>query len=90
MSVRELQISPSVQLGTLKATIFDVDGVLLASPMAVASSSKNAVFGVNVFGVIRHDDAALLQTAGADLVVTSLDEVAGGELAEGRMCRMPA
>ena len=247
MSVRELPASPSVQLGTLKAAIFDVDGVLLASPhehawrealsgiadpnlfttemyqanvagkprvvgaraalealgvpdaarlavsyaerkqkwleyliqtggvqafpdalrfvqavlslgwpMAVASSSKNAndmmrsvhlvsnqnlfeVFDVNVcgrdlphgkpdpaifllaarelrippahcfvaedapagieaaraggmtgLGVARHDDAAGLRTAGADLVVTSLDEVAVGELAEGRMRRTPA
>jgi len=32
MSVHELQASPSVKLGTLKAAIFDVDGVLLASP----------------------------------------------------------
>jgi HAD superfamily hydrolase (TIGR01509 family) len=247
MSVRELKASPSVQLGTLKAAIFDVDGVLLASPhehawrealsgitdpnlfttemyqahvagkprlagaraalaalgvpddgslaisyaerkqkwleyliqaggvepfpdalrfvqavlslgwpMAVASSSKNAndmirsvrlesgrslaeVFDVNVcgrdlahgkpdpaifliaarelrippahcfvaedapagieaaraggmtgLGVARHDDAAGLRTAGADVVVTSLDEVAVGELAEGRMSRTPA
>jgi HAD superfamily hydrolase (TIGR01509 family) len=247
MSVRELHASPSVQIGTLKAAIFDVDGVLLASPhehawrealsgitdpnlfrtemyqahvagkprlvgaraalealgvpddgrlaisyaerkqkwleyliqaggveafpdalrfvqaalslgwpMAVASSSKNAndmmrsvrlesgqslfeVFDVNVcgrdlahgkpdpaifllaarelrippahcfvaedapagieaaraggmtaLGVARHDDAALLRTAGADLVVTSLDEVAVDELAAGRMCRTAA
>ncbi len=247
MSVRELQTSPSVQTGTLKAAIFDVDGVLLASPhehawrealsgitdpnlfttamyqahvagkprlagaravlqalgvpddgrlaisyaerkqkwleyliqtggvaafpdalrfvqavlslgwpMAVASSSKNAnammrsirlesgpslfeVFDVNVcgrdlphgkpdpaifliaarelrippahcfvaedapagieaaraggmtaLGVARHGDAASLRTAGADLVVTSLDEVTVDELAEGRMCRTPA
>jgi hypothetical protein len=41
-------------------------------------------------GVARHDDAALLRTARADLVVTSLDEVAVDELAEGRMCRKPA
>jgi len=38
-------------------------------------------------GVARHDDAALLQAAGADLVVTSLDEVAIDELAAGRLCR---
>jgi beta-phosphoglucomutase len=38
-------------------------------------------------GVARHDDAALLLAAGADLVVTSLDEVAVDELATGRLCR---
>jgi HAD superfamily hydrolase (TIGR01509 family) len=247
MSVRELPASPSVQLGTLKAAIFDVDGVLLASPhehawrealngitdpnlfttgmyqahvagkprlagaravlqalgvpddgrlaisyaerkqkwleyliqagdveaftdalrllqtvlslgwpIAAASSSKNAndmmrsvrrecgqnlleVFDVNVcgrdlprgkpdpaifllaakglgvppahcfvvedapsgieaaraggmtgLGVARHNDAASLRTAGADLVVTSLDDVAVDELAEGRIARTPA
>ena len=42
--------------------------------------------GITALGVARHDDAALLRTAGADLVVTSLDEVAVEELAEGRMC----
>jgi beta-phosphoglucomutase len=38
-------------------------------------------------GVARHNDAALLLAAGADLVVTSLDEVAVDELATGRLCR---
>jgi beta-phosphoglucomutase-like phosphatase (HAD superfamily) len=46
--------------------------------------------GMTGLGVARHDDAASLRTAGADIVVTSLDEVAVGELAEGRMCRTPA
>jgi HAD superfamily hydrolase (TIGR01509 family) len=38
-------------------------------------------------GVARHSDAAGLRTAGANLVVTSLDEVAVNELAEGRLGR---
>ena len=46
--------------------------------------------GMTGLGVARHNDAALLRTAGAELVVTSLDEVAVDELAEGRMCRRPA
>jgi beta-phosphoglucomutase-like phosphatase (HAD superfamily) len=46
--------------------------------------------GMTALGVARHDDAALLRTAGADLVVTSLDEVAVDELAAGRMCRTAA
>ena len=41
-------------------------------------------------GVARHSDAALLGAAGADLVVTSLDEIAVDELADGRLCRRPA
>jgi beta-phosphoglucomutase len=46
--------------------------------------------GMTALGVARHNDAALLRTAGADLVVTSLDDVAVDELAGGRMCRRPA
>jgi len=41
-------------------------------------------------GVARHHDATLLWDAGADLVVSSLDEVAVDELAAGRLCRKPA
>ena len=46
--------------------------------------------GMAALGVARHDDAALLSAAGADLVVTSLDEVAVGELAKGRLARIAA
>jgi beta-phosphoglucomutase len=38
-------------------------------------------------GVARQHDTALLHAAGADLVVTSLDDVALDELAAGRLCR---
>lgn len=41
-------------------------------------------------GVARQHDEALLEDAGADLVVTSLDEVAVDELAAGRLVRRPA
>jgi beta-phosphoglucomutase len=41
-------------------------------------------------GVARHDDAALLSAAGADLVVVSLEEVAVDELPGGRLCRRSA
>jgi beta-phosphoglucomutase len=40
-------------------------------------------------GVARQHDADLLRAAGADLVVTSLDDVALDELAAGRLCRSP-
>jgi beta-phosphoglucomutase len=46
--------------------------------------------GMTALGVARHDDAVGLRTAGADLVVRSLDDVALDELAGGRMCRHPA
>jgi beta-phosphoglucomutase len=45
---------------------------------------------MTALGVARHDDAAGLQTAGADLVVTSLDDVAIKQLADGRLCGRPA
>ncbi len=40
-------------------------------------------------GVARLNDAASLRAAGADLVVTSLDEVAIDALVGGRLCRRP-
>ena len=40
-------------------------------------------------GVARLGDAVPLRTAGADLVLTSLDDVAIDELVGGRLCRRP-
>jgi beta-phosphoglucomutase len=40
-------------------------------------------------GVARLQDAAQLRAAGADLVVTTLDEISIIELADGRLCRRP-
>ena len=44
---------------------------------------------MTALGVARLGDASLLRAAGADLVVTSLDEIAIDELADGRLCRRP-
>lgn len=41
-------------------------------------------------GVARHRDMALLRTAKADVVVTSLDDVSVDKLADGRLCGRPA
>ena len=41
-------------------------------------------------GVARHSDAALLQAADADLVLTSLDDVATDDLSNGRLSRRSA
>lgn len=46
--------------------------------------------GMMALGVARLGDAELLRAAGADLVVTSLDEIAIGELAGGRLGRRAA
>ncbi|MFM0415969.1 HAD family hydrolase [Paraburkholderia aromaticivorans] len=43
--------------------------------------------GMAALGVARLGDARLLRTAGADLVVTSLDEVSIDQLSHGRLCR---
>lgn len=43
--------------------------------------------GMSALGVARADDDAELAAAGADLVVTSLDEVDAGALATGRLLR---
>ena len=43
--------------------------------------------GMAALGVARLKDASELRAAGANLVVTSLDEVALDALAEGRLCR---
>ena len=42
---------------------------------------------MTALGIARYNDAASLEAAGADLVVTSLGEVAVDELAKGRLCR---
>jgi HAD superfamily hydrolase (TIGR01509 family) len=41
--------------------------------------------GMRAIGVARLDDAAMLQKAGADIVVTNLDAIAVDRLAEGRL-----
>ena len=45
--------------------------------------------GMTALGVARRGDEAILLAAGADVVVTSLDEVAIDDLAEGRLSRRP-
>jgi beta-phosphoglucomutase len=44
---------------------------------------------MTALGVARLRDVALLREAGADLVVTSLDDIAIDDLADGRLCRRP-
>jgi beta-phosphoglucomutase-like phosphatase (HAD superfamily) len=45
--------------------------------------------GMTALGVARRGDEAVLWAAGADVVVTSLDEVAIDDLAAGRLSRRP-
>jgi HAD superfamily hydrolase (TIGR01509 family) len=54
---------------------------------APAGVKAAATGGMAPLGIARNHDESLLQAAGADLVVTSFDEVAIDELAQGRLCR---
>ena len=45
---------------------------------------------MTALGVARNSDVALLRTAGAELVVTSLDDVAVEALVDGRLCERAA
>jgi beta-phosphoglucomutase len=60
----------------------------LPGPQADQAGTEAARAG-NMTGLdaARYNDEASLEAAGANLVVTSLDEVAVDELAEGRLCR---
>jgi beta-phosphoglucomutase len=54
------------------------------APSGIQAARSGAMLGL---GVARHDDAALLEAAGANLVVTSLDEVVVDALVAGRLER---
>ncbi len=54
---------------------------------APAGIKAAAAGGMASLAIARNDDEALLQDAGADLVVKSFDEIAIDELAQGRLFR---
>lgn len=54
------------------------------APAGIEAANAGRMTGL---GVARLGDTVPLRAAGADLVVTSLDEVAMDALAEGRLCR---
>ena len=56
------------------------------APAGVAAARAGRMVAL---GVARHGDAALLRAAEADLVVTSLDDVAIDALAHGRLRGRP-
>jgi HAD superfamily hydrolase (TIGR01509 family) len=57
------------------------------APAGIAAARAG---GMTALGVARHADATLLRDAGADLVVTSLDDVSVDALAAGRLRVQPA
>jgi beta-phosphoglucomutase len=72
LAARELEVSPS-------------RCVVVEDASSGIQAAKAA--GMLGLGVARLDDAALLEAAGADLVVTSLDMVSLNDLVEGRLER---
>ena len=56
--------------------------VMEDAPAGVQAAKAAAMAAI---GIARADDAALLAAAGADIVVTTLDQVDRGALAKGRL-----
>lgn len=78
----EIFLTAAAELGFAPATCFVVED----APAGIEAARAG---GMMALGVARLGDAELLQAAGADLVVTSLDEVAINELRRGQLCRLP-
>ncbi len=76
----EIFLLAAVELGMLPEHCFVVED-------APAGIEAARVGGMAALGIARLGDAALLQAAGADLVVTSLDDVAVDKLVHGRLER---
>ena len=53
------------------------------APAGIKAASAG---GMTALGIARNGDEALLQAAGADLVVASFDDIALDDLAQGRLC----
>jgi HAD superfamily hydrolase (TIGR01509 family) len=76
----EIFLTAASELGLPPASCFVVED----APAGIEAARAG---GMTALGIARLGDADLLQAAGADLVVTSLDEVAVNELRGGRLCR---
>jgi len=76
----EIFLLAAVELGMLPEHCFVVED----APAGIEAARAG---GMAALGIARLGDAALLQAAGADLVVTSLDDVAVDRLVHGRLER---
>ena len=79
----EIFLTAAQELGVEPAAAFVVEDAVSGVQAAKAG-------GFAALGVARHDDEALLAQAGADLVVTTLDDVDLAALAERRLARRPS
>jgi beta-phosphoglucomutase-like phosphatase (HAD superfamily) len=78
----EIFLTAAQELGVEPSAAFVVEDAVSGIQAAKAGAFA-------ALGVARHDDEALLAQAGADLVVTTLDDVDLSALAEGRLARRP-
>jgi beta-phosphoglucomutase len=76
----EIFLLAAAELGMAPARCFVIED----APVGIRAARAG---GTTALGVARQHDVAMLQAEGADLVVRSLDEIAIGELANGRLCR---
>jgi beta-phosphoglucomutase len=76
----EIFLLAAVELGMPPASCFVIED----APVGIKAARAG---GMTALGVARQHDGAMLWAEGADLVVRSLDEIAIGELANGRLCR---
>ncbi len=74
----EIYVAASEELGVAPQECFVVED-------AVAGVEAARAAGIAALGVARREDAEMLTAAGADLVVTTLDDVALDRLAEGEL-----
>jgi beta-phosphoglucomutase-like phosphatase (HAD superfamily) len=82
---------PNPEIFLLAATAMGVEpGRCFVAEDAPAGIEAACAGGMTALGIARLGDAAGLRAAGADLVVTSLDDVAIDALAEGRLRRRAA
>jgi beta-phosphoglucomutase len=76
----EIFLLAAEELGAAPADCFVVED----APAGIEAARAGGMFAL---GVARLGDADLLRAAGADLVVTSLDEIKADELIGRRLCR---
>jgi beta-phosphoglucomutase-like phosphatase (HAD superfamily) len=62
---------------------------IVAEDASAGVEAAKAV-GMAAIGIVRADDAELLAAAGADIVVTTLDDIDTAALAEGRLATQKA
>jgi beta-phosphoglucomutase len=76
----EIFLLAAEELGMTPASCFVIED----APVGIRAARAG---GMTALGMARQHDGTMLRAEGADLVVRSLDEIAIGELANGRLCR---